>query len=260
MPLFDMHMVLTIVGIALLGGIIGLDRTAVGQIMISQPIVAAPLIGLTLGDATTGLIVGAALELIWLLDMPVGSFVPADSTVAAVFATASAILGSSGSERLSLTGFSILLTVLLAPVTMRADTVIRNFNARLAHRVQAPSKGPLGIILSRVHRMGMLVFFLKFFVLYLLLIPAGMIAVRLFTHAPETFHRAMTFYVKVLPLLGAALVVRKLSMKTVDRFLLGGFVMVAVLVQLVHAPVLMIMLLIITGASLGARYRERQQS
>jgi hypothetical protein len=49
-------------------------------------------------------------------------------------------------------------------------------------------------------------------------------------------------------------------MKTVDHFFLGGFVMVAVLVQIVHAPVLMIMLLILTGASLGARYRERQQS
>jgi mannose/fructose/N-acetylgalactosamine-specific phosphotransferase system component IIC len=258
MPLFDMHMVLTIAGIALLGGIIGLDRTAVGQIMISQPIVAAPLIGWVLGDATTGLIVGAALELIWLLDIPVGSFVPADSTVAAVFATAIAILGSPGNERLSLTGFSILLTVLLAPITMRADTVIRNFNSRLAHRIQASSEEALGAILSRAHRAGLGVFFLKFFLLYLLLVPMGMIAVRLFTHAPETYHRAMTFYVKVLPLLGAALVVRKLSMKTVDHFLLGGFVMVAVLVQFVHAPALMIMLLIITGASLGARYRERQ--
>jgi PTS system mannose-specific IIC component len=257
MPLFDTHIVLTIVGIALLGGIIGLDRTAVGQIMISQPIVAAPLIGLTLGDATTGLIVGAALELIWLLDMPVGAFVPADSTVAAVFATAIAILGSPGGERLSLTGFSLLLTVLLAPVTMRADTVIRNFNSRLGQRILAPSGEPLGTILSRAHRAGLWVFFMKFFVLYLLLIPAGMIAVRLFTYAPETYHRAMIFYVKVLPLLGAALVVRKLSMKTVDRFLLAGFVLVAVLVQFVHAPALMIMLLIITGASLGARYRER---
>ena len=257
MPLFDLHTVLTIAGVALFGGIIGLDRTAVGQIMVSQPIVAAPLIGLVLGDATTGLIVGAALELIWLLDIPVGAFVPADSTVAAIFATAITILGGPEVARLSLTGFSILLTVLLAPITMRADTLIRHFNARLAHRVQA-SPEPLGIALSRAHRAGLWVFFLKFFVLFLVLIPLGMIAVRLFSAAPDVFHRAMMFYVKVLPLLGAALVARKLSMKTIDHFLLAGFVFVAVLVQLVHAPVLIIMLLIITGASLGGRYRERQ--
>jgi mannose/fructose/N-acetylgalactosamine-specific phosphotransferase system component IIC len=256
MPLFDLHTVLTITGVALFGGIIGLDRTAVGQIMVSQPIVAAPLVGWVLGDATTGLIVGTALELIWLLDIPVGAFVPADSTVAAIFATAIAILGSPEGARLSLTGFSILLTVLIAPVTMHADTIIRNLNARLAHRVQAPVE-PLGVALSRAHLAGLWVFFLKFFLLFLLLIPPGMIAVRLFSSVPEVFHRAMTFYVKVLPLLGAALVARKLSMRTVDHYLLAGVVFVAVLVQLVHAPVLIIMLLIITGASLGARYRER---
>jgi mannose/fructose/N-acetylgalactosamine-specific phosphotransferase system component IIC len=105
---------------------------------------------------------------------------------------------------------------------------------------------------------GLWVFFLKFFVLYLLFIPAGMIAVRLFGRAPEMYHRAMVFYVKVLPLLGAALVVRKLSMKTVDHFLLGGFVIVAVLVQLVHAPVFIVMVLTATGAWLGVRYRERR--
>ena len=41
MPMFDMHMILTIVSIALVGGLIGLDRTAVGQFMISQPIFAS---------------------------------------------------------------------------------------------------------------------------------------------------------------------------------------------------------------------------
>jgi mannose/fructose/N-acetylgalactosamine-specific phosphotransferase system component IIC len=258
MPVFDLYMILTIAGISFLGGIIGLDRTAVGQIMISQPIVVAPLIGWILGDATTGLVVGAVLELIWLLDVPVGAFVPADSTVAAVFATAIAILGSPGVDRLSLTGFSVLLTVVLAPMTMIADKVIRKYNSRLAQNIQSPSRDDLGTRLSRAHLKGLWVFFLKFFVLYLLFIPAGMIAVRLFGRAPEPYHRAMVFYVKILPLLGAALVVRKLSMKTVDHFLLGGFVIVAVLVQLVHAPVFIVMVLTATGAWLGVRYRERR--
>jgi mannose/fructose/N-acetylgalactosamine-specific phosphotransferase system component IIC len=258
MPAFDIHLILTIVGISLLGGVIGLDRTAVGQIMISQPIVVAPLIGWILGDATTGLIVGAVLELIWLLDVPVGAFVPADSTVAAVFATAIAILGSPVSDRLSLTGFSVLLTVVLAPMTMVADKVIRKYNSRLAQSIQDPSREALGTRLSRAHLTGLWVFFLKFFVLYLFFIPTGMIAVQLFSRAPELYHRAMVFYIKVLPLLGASLVVRRLSMKTVDHFLLGGFVIVAVLIPLVHAPVLIVLVLAGTGVWLGARYRERR--
>ena len=99
MPMFDAHMILAIVGIALIGGLIGLDRTAVGQFMISQPIVAAPLTGWMLGDPIAGIIIGVVLELIWVLDMPIGAFVPADATISAVSATAIAALGSTGTRR-----------------------------------------------------------------------------------------------------------------------------------------------------------------
>ena len=51
--------------------LLGLDRTAALQIMISRPLVAGPLVGLLLGDALTGLTVGMLLELLWLCRMPV---------------------------------------------------------------------------------------------------------------------------------------------------------------------------------------------
>ena len=95
MPIFDLHAVAIIFGVALVGGILGLDRTAAGQFMISQPIVAGPLTGWILGDMAAGLVIGAILELIWVLDMPVGAFVPADSTIGAVSATALTVLGSA---------------------------------------------------------------------------------------------------------------------------------------------------------------------
>ena len=91
---------------ALAGGVIGLDRTAAGQFMVSQPIVAGPLTGLILGDVMAGLLIGALLELIWVMDVPVGTFVPANQTVAAVAATAIAVIGSGGSApRSSWTGW-----------------------------------------------------------------------------------------------------------------------------------------------------------
>jgi mannose/fructose/N-acetylgalactosamine-specific phosphotransferase system component IIC len=96
MPVFDAHMVLVILGISAVGGILGLDRTAAGQFMISQPIVAGPVTGWMLGDPTAGIVIGAVLELIWLLDLPVGTFVPADATIGTVSATAFAALGKSG--------------------------------------------------------------------------------------------------------------------------------------------------------------------
>ncbi|HKO15104.1 MAG TPA: PTS sugar transporter subunit IIC [Gemmatimonadaceae bacterium] len=59
--------------IALLGGLLGLDVVSFPQAMISRPLVAATLAGALLGDAASGLLVGAALELIALDTLPFGA-------------------------------------------------------------------------------------------------------------------------------------------------------------------------------------------
>jgi mannose/fructose/N-acetylgalactosamine-specific phosphotransferase system component IIC len=258
MPMFDSHMIVTIAGIALVGGLIGLDRTAVGQFMISQPIVVGPLTGWMLGDPGAGIVIGAVLELIWVLDMPIGSFVPADATISTMSATAIAVLGSPGGSSLPVIGFSILLTVAMVPATMAADDIIRHRNSRLADAL-VTSPGPdLGRALVHAHLSGIPVFFLKSFVLCLVFLPAGVAAVSAFNHMPERVHLAMSLFVKLLPLVGAALVVRKLSMRTVDLFFLSGFLIAALAGLLFHAPAIIIILLTVTGGWLGGRYRERR--
>ncbi len=256
MPMFDSHMVLTIVGVALVGGVIGLDRTAVGQFMISQPLVVGPLTGWLLGDPITGTVIGAVLELLWVLDMPVGSFVPADATIGAVSATAIAVLGSTVRATLPVIGFSILLTTAMAPITMKANSIIRHWNSRLADTVVTGPGPDAGRSLAVAHLWGIPVFFMKSFVLYLVFIPLGIVAVFVFGHLPDKVHQAMSLFVKLLPLVGVALVMRKLTMKTIDLYILGGF-MIAAAGWFFHVPVLIIMLLVVTGGWLGARYSER---
>ena len=259
MPAFDISwMILTIVGVAAAGGLVGLDRTAVGQFMVSQPICAASLAGWMLGDAATGLLVGALLELIWLLDMPVGTFVPADSTVAAVFAASVSILGSAGGVRLSHIGLSILLSMVLAPVTMISDHRVREFNARIAQRVQADPETVRKNGLAAAHLSGLWLFFFKSFFVYLVFIPVGIIAVRMFAHMPDQYHRAMELYVKLLPLLGVALVARKLSMRTMDRFLLGGFAIALAATLVFRESMLVIVLLTAACGFLGATYHDQR--
>jgi len=251
-------MILTIAGIALAGGLVGLDRTAVGQFMISQPIVVGPLTGWMLGDPGAGVVVGVVLELIWVLDMPIGSFVPADATISTVSATAIAALGSPGEASLPVIGFSLLLTAAMVPATMKADGIVRHWNSRLADAlVTGPGPYP-GRALVHAHLSGLPVFFLKSFVLLLVFLPAGIAAVSAFNHMPERVHRAMSLFVKLLPLVGAALVVGKLSMRTVDLFFFSGFMIAALAGLLFHAPALIIILLTVTGGWLGARYRERR--
>ena len=133
-------------------------------------------------------------------------------------------------------GFSILLTAAMVPVTMRADGIVRHWNSRLADAVMTGPGPDTGRTLVRAHLSGLPVFFLKSFVLYLVFLPLGLAAVSAFNHLPENVHRAMSLFVKLLPLVGVALVVRKLSMKTVDLFLLSGFVIAAVAGHLLPCP------------------------
>ncbi len=104
-----------------------------------------------LGDPVAGIIIGVVLELIWVLDMPIGAFVPADATISAVSATAIAALGCPGGSSLPVIGFSLLLTAAMVPATMKADDIIRHWNSRLADAlVSGPGPYP-GRSLARAH-------------------------------------------------------------------------------------------------------------
>lgn len=259
--MLDAHTMLQVLLAATAGSVIGLDRTAAGQFLISQPIVAAPIAGWILGDVAAGLLIGAILELIWVLDIPVGTFVPADSTVAAISATAIAALGSGGTVAPpDLVGFSLLLTTAMAPVTMLADAFLRKRNARLAEWVGAAADDEVEGRLARAHLAGLGAFFLKSFALYAVLIPAGLVAVTAFSRMPEKIHAAMELFVRFLPLLGAAVVIRRLSISTLNWFVLVGFstALISALFLRFH-PGVSVVLATIAGW-LGALYRERRTS
>ena len=59
--------------IAIIGGLLGLDVVSFPQAMVSRPLVAATLAGALVGDAVSGLLIGAALELIALETLPFGA-------------------------------------------------------------------------------------------------------------------------------------------------------------------------------------------
>lgn len=64
---------LELIPIALLGGVLGLDVVSFPQAMVSRPLVAATLGGALAGEPSSGLLIGAALELIALETLPFGA-------------------------------------------------------------------------------------------------------------------------------------------------------------------------------------------
>lgn len=59
--------------LALLGGVLGMDTVSFPQAMLSRPLVAATLGGALLGSPLSGLLIGAALELIAVETLPFGA-------------------------------------------------------------------------------------------------------------------------------------------------------------------------------------------
>lgn len=240
--------------VAAAGAFIGLDRTAAGQFMFSQPIVAGPLVGWLLGDVTTGLVIGVILELIWLMDMPVGTFVPADSTVAAVWAAASCIIGSAGQVHTYEMGFSLLLTIGIVPVTMKADAIVRKKNAMLADFISSARSDRAEGRLRAAHVLGLLGFFLKSLIIYIIFIPIGVFAVHWFGRAPQRIHSAMSMFLYILPLLGVASAARRLSVAWLDRFIFSGFLIASVSAQAFGAGPVLIIACAVAAGWLGVRY------
>lgn len=78
-------------GLAALGGFLGLDGVSCLQSMVARPIVSGPLTGALLGDPVAGMWAGAVLELVSLKQLPIGANRPWDTGPAAVVATLAAV-------------------------------------------------------------------------------------------------------------------------------------------------------------------------
>ncbi len=158
---------LEILWVSLVAGLIGLDRLAFGQFMVSQPIVAGPIIGLMLGDVQTGLLIGAVLELFWLRGLPVGGHVPKDATLATIL-TAALALGASplrGEPDVAWIAWVFLWVGLFMSPAAAVDRWVRQKNAFLID--VARSEGDVGRSIARAVWMGVGIFYLYYFCLTL---------------------------------------------------------------------------------------------
>jgi mannose PTS system EIIC component len=76
--------------VSLLGGLLGLDATGVGQFMVSRPLVAGALTGWLLGNVPLGITIGVLLELYLLVSFPTGGARFPEGATATVVAVACA--------------------------------------------------------------------------------------------------------------------------------------------------------------------------
>ncbi len=137
---------LAIVLLSILAGAVALDTTAALQMMFSQPLVAGTCAGLILGHPETGLLIGTALELVWVAARPVGGALFPDTGPASVVGVGLAgLLISQGIA----SGWAIPLGLVAAfgvAALGRLLTVkLRRLNVRLAEEaLSSVERGDLG--------------------------------------------------------------------------------------------------------------------
>lgn len=121
-----------------LGAIFWLDRFQLFQLMLSRPIVAAPVIGWALGDPLSGFASGLLYEVLWLERPPVGGYIPPDSTFASVATAAvSALVRSHVSA--PLTSVVFLTFLCLFPISFvgaKLDFFIREGLGKLSRSAE----------------------------------------------------------------------------------------------------------------------------
>jgi PTS system mannose-specific IIC component len=201
--------------IALIGGVVDLDSTATWQFMISQPIVAAPLTGLFLGNLfgepaaglKLGLMVGTILQLVWIEQLPLGMNVPPDAALASVLSVALGFIAGHSyetyTEREVCYTIALLFSVALGLLGRSLDMFVRRLNTNLDSWVALKVEENQLWSIAVGHTMGGFFTFSKAFLFCFLVTWLGVEPLKYFTQT-LTFSHSSGFIViqGLLPAIG----------------------------------------------------------
>lgn len=121
--------------ICVIGGMVSIDIAAGWQVMVSQPIVACPLVGFVLGNLELGVVMGSLLELPWLIVIPTGGRHSSEANLGAVTATALSIylLADQANSENIIIIISIVYSLFISVLGNHLVNFMRQTNLRLMH-------------------------------------------------------------------------------------------------------------------------------
>lgn len=113
--------------LTLLGGLLALDGTSMGQFMVSRPLVAGVVTGWVLGDPALGLLMGGILEIYFISIFPVGGaeFPEGGPPTLVAVAVAATVSGPAG------VAIGTVAGLLLSRVGAQSTRAMRKVTARL---------------------------------------------------------------------------------------------------------------------------------
>ncbi|MHB8908284.1 MAG: PTS sugar transporter subunit IIC [Syntrophales bacterium] len=230
-------MILNVIVVSLAGAFLCLDRV-VFQVMISRPIVAAPAIGLILGDPYTGLIAGAFMELFWIDRLPIGAYIPPNDTMAAILITASAIESARllGNMSQGLIALAILIFIPLGVLAQRMELWISRGNERLTREaLRDAARGDIQAI-ARKHLSAILKTYFLSAAFIVIFLPIGTAAMTwLYPRLAPFVIRGLTLLYSLFPLLGAAVALNTITLRGTVPIFCAVFLAATIVIGLIRS-------------------------
>lgn len=196
-----------------------------GYCYLSRPLVASTLTGLVLGDVTQGVIIGGALELIFIGSFPVGAAVSPDGTAAGVIGTSFAIMANTGIS------FATALAVPIGLLGGFLFIVVKLFNSVFATSMLGQLKKNNLSAASRIYIVGCWIStFGIYFLFGTLAVYSGSGAVQAFVDSiPVNIINGLSAAANLLPAIGFAMLLKMIISKKMAPFFFIGFMLAAYL-------------------------------
>ena len=205
--------------LAFVAGFSYFARRFFGDLFLERPIIIGPVVGLILGDFSTGLYIGAQLELIFMGVALVGGTAPTNMAIGAVLGTAFAITMGEGLEAaiaIALPGAVLGAFLEQFAKILSSATVIRGADKYAAEGNEYGIQWML--------HLGNLLHFLAYFIPTFLALQFGSTYVEgLFNAFPEWLRIGLATSAHVLPVLGFGMLLTILGDKKVLPFFFIGF-------------------------------------
>ncbi|MGG7078232.1 PTS mannose/fructose/sorbose/N-acetylgalactosamine transporter subunit IIC [Clostridium sardiniense] len=202
-----------------------------GWYVLSRPIVSGLLIGLILGDVTTGILVGVAVQVVFIALVTPGGAMPQDLNSAAYIGVTLGVLAVKG-------GATVESSVAIATAVGVIGTIFHNFmmlsNSFWNHRaIKAIEKGDYkGIIFN--HFVGPQIVQMAYRIIptaAILYFGAGLANDIIAMFPMDSFlMRTLTALGGMLPAVGVAILLRQVTKKNLELiYFLFGFTLIACL-------------------------------
>lgn len=195
-----------------------------GQNMADRPIVVGALVGLVLGDLKSGIIMGAALEAVFMGAVNVGGATPLNPSFATVLGVGFAIISGSGVE--IATTLSVPLGLLGGLMESMMNIVISLFAGQFDEAAKQGEQKKIIFLHYGLWFLRYIVFSAVVFIAVIL----GAAPVKVFVESiPEVIMNGLATTGGLLPAVGFAMLLKMLWNTRLAVFYFLGFVLVAYL-------------------------------